>query len=120
MRNERIPEVRMDREMPARAALLQEILDITREMREHALDSAWESVHEKEATRQTLIGRCFPLDQSIVNPNLAADSIKEIIELDRSVMSLAQLAREEMEDSFSRLKLGRQATNAYTTVEVGG
>ena len=110
----------MDRDMPDRAALLQEILDITREMREQALDSAWGSVHEKEATRQTLIGHCFPLDQGIANPNQAAKSIQEIIELDRSVMSLAQLAREEMEDSFSRLKLGRQATNAYTTVEVGG
>ena len=109
----------MDRQMSDRSVLLQEILVITRTMREFALDSDWDSVHEKEAYRQTLIKRCFPLDRSMDNPGQAAESIQEIIELDRSVMSLALLAREEMEDSFGKLKLGRQATDAYTSVEVG-
>ena len=103
-----------------RPALLRKILEITREMREHALDSDWEAVHEKESHRQTLIARCFPWDNPINNPDRVADAIHEIVELDRSVMSLAGLDREELKDNLGRLKLGRKATSAYTSVEVGG
>ena len=105
--------------MSDRSAQLHNILDATREMRKHALNSDWNSVREKEAYRQTLIEGCFPLDRSVANPDQVAESIQEIIELDRSVMSLALLAREELEDSFGKLKLGRQANDVYTSVEVG-
>jgi len=105
--------------MPDSAVLLADILNITRVMRERALDSDWDGVREKEAYRQTLIERCFPLTSAVANPDQVADSIQEIIELDRSVMSLAVLAREEIEESFAKLKLGRQATGSYTSVEIG-
>ncbi|MCP4285678.1 MAG: flagellar protein FliT [Gammaproteobacteria bacterium] len=109
----------MNKHMPDSTTLLQRILDISRKMRECALNSDWESVHEKEESRQALIKRCFPLDGSINNPAQATDSIREIIELDRSVVSLAALAREELESSFGKFKLGRHATHSYTSVEIG-
>ncbi len=105
--------------MPNSRSLLQQILETTRKMRERALDSDWENVHEMEAYRQALIERCFPLDGSVNNPAQAADWIREIIELDRSVMSLAAVAREELGNRFGKLRLGRQATNTYTSVEIG-
>jgi len=109
----------MNKQMPDSTTLLQRILDIARKMRECALNSDWESVHEKEESRQALIERCFPLDAPIENPAQAADSIREIIELDRSVVSLAAVAKEELGNSFDKFKLGRQATNTYTSVEIG-
>lgn len=108
----------MNKSMPDSTTLLETILEITRKMRERALDCDWESVHEKEAYRQTLIAHCFPLDESIADLHQAADSIREILELDRSVKSLALLAREQLADSFGKLKLGRQATNSYASVEL--
>jgi hypothetical protein len=110
--------VSLDKQMSDSTALLLHILDITRTMRERALDSDWESVREREAYRQTLIERCFPLNSAVANPAQVADSIHEIIELDRSVMTLAVLAREQIEESFAKLKLGRQAVGAYTCVEI--
>lgn len=110
----------MNKQPSDSATLLQNILEITRKMRECALDSDWETVQDKEQQRQGLIERCFPLDKSIVNPANASGLIQEIVELDRSVMSLAAFTREEIEVSFGKLKLGRQATHAYTSVEIGG
>lgn len=89
-------------------------------MHGHALESDWESVHEMEARRLPLIRQCFPLDQSIDNHEWTADSIREMMELDKSVLSLAVLARDELEKSFSQFKRGRQASGAYASVESAG
>ena len=105
--------------MPDRSMLLQKILEITTKMRESALDSDWESVSERERYRRTLMERCFPLDGAIVDRAHAADSIQAIIALDKSVMSLAAHARKEVEQRLFELKLGRQASIAYTSVEIG-
>ncbi len=105
--------------MPDSAALLIRILCLSREMRERALSSDWDSVHEKEKSRQKLIDACFPLDGSITNPAQTDASINEIIELDRSVVSLALVAQNEVGENLSGLKLGRQAKNAYNSVETG-
>ena len=110
----------MNEQMPDCTALLQSILDVTRKMRESALESDWESVQQNEKYRQTLIGQCFPLQQPIEDPGQASSSIHEVIEMDRSVMSLLAAAREELAAGLGKLKLGRQAANAYTAVVIGG
>lgn len=109
----------MDRSVPDSASLLTSIVRLTQEMRQCALDSDWESVQDKEQQRQALIERCFPLDDSFANPAYAFETIREIIELDRSVMSMAAFTRETIEAGVSKIKLGRQATQAYTSVEIG-
>ncbi|MCB1849654.1 MAG: flagellar protein FliT [Gammaproteobacteria bacterium] len=103
--------------MPDSTTLLQQILEITREMRTAALESDWELVQQSEAQRSFLIARCFPLQEAPVDPELTAASIDEIIELDRSIQSLALLARDEITHSLGKLKRGRQAINAYVNVK---
>jgi len=101
------------------AALLISILHLTREMRERALGSDWEGVHAMEKSRQVLIDSCFPLDGSITDQTHADAAIDEIVELDRSVVSLARVAQEELGENLGRLKLGHQAKNAYNSVGAG-
>lgn len=101
------------------ATLLKEILDITRGMRRNALDSDWETVREEEQRRQQLIKWCFPFDRSIADPDQAADSITEIIELDRSMMLLLTVAREDLGNNMNKLELSRQVASAYAVVETG-
>lgn len=110
----------MDNPVTNSANLLLSILELSRTMRARALESDWESVHEKEARRLSLIRQCFPLDLSAIDHEQAADFLREIMELDRSVLSLAFLAREELELSFSQFKRGRQASGVYASVESAG
>ena len=105
--------------MPESTTLLQQILEITREMRTAALESDWEFVQQSEVRRRPLIERCFPLQDGEVNSELAAASIREIIELDLSIKSLALFAHDELAQSLGKLKLGRQAVSAYASVKRG-
>ena len=106
--------------MSTDAALLQQILDLSREMRRLALDSEWERVHELETCRVQLIERCFPLDGQVDDTRRAVETLNEIVELDKSVLSLAAAARQDLDEGLGRLKLGRQAKNAYSQIGSDG
>ena len=106
--------------MSVSTTLLPQILELSREMRRLALDSEWERVHELESSRLLLIERCFPLEEPLDAAQQAVDLLNEIVELDRSVMSLAAAARQDLDAGLGRLKLGRQANNAYSQVGSGG
>ena len=46
--------------------------------------------------------------------------LEEIVEMDKSILSLASAARQDIGDHLDKLQLGRQANRAYTTVGSGG
>lgn len=94
--------------------LLDEILELTNSMRFQAVGSDWDAVRESEVQRRGLISACFPLsDPASSEVERAVEQIKQIMELDRSIMAMAAIAREELGSEFGRLKQGRQAARAY-------
>lgn len=93
--------------------LLDEILEVTNQMRFQAAAEEWDLLRQSEQRRQRLIADCFPLDDQISDPARAAEQIQQIIELDRSIMAMAGAARIDLSTTLSKLKQGRQATLAY-------
>jgi hypothetical protein len=99
---------------------LQQILVLSREMRGRALESDWETVRVLERDRLPLIESCFPLDIAAAEAPSAREMLEEIVEMDKSILSLASAAQQEIGDHLGKVKLGRQANNAYATVGSGG
>ena len=93
--------------------ILDEILELTNNMRFQAVGSDWDSVRESEAQRRELIYACFPLSDPDSEAERAVEQIKQIMELDRSIMAMAAAAREELRSEFGKLKQGRQAARIY-------
>jgi len=94
--------------------LLDEILELTNSMRFQAVGSDWDSVRKSEAQRRELLYACFPLSDPVSSEaERAVEQIKQIMELDRSIMAMAAAAREDLGKEFGKLKQGRQATRAY-------
>ena len=94
--------------------LLDEILELTKNMQSRAVAEDWDSVRESEARRRALIHACFPLSDPVSSEaERAIEQIKQILGLNRSIMAMAVAAREELGSEFSRLKQGRQAARAY-------
>ena len=91
--------------------LLDQILELTNSMRFQAVAEEWDAVRESEAKRRRLIRACFPLSDPVSSEaERAIEQIKQIMELDRSIMSMAAAAREELGNEFGKLRQGRQAT----------
>ena len=98
------------------AQLLPEILRLSLCMREQAEASMWDQVRQQEAQRQKLIAACFPLDGSIPDKQAAADQIREIIDLDRQIVSMLEETRQEVGGVLSNLNQGRRAIGQYRAV----
>ncbi|MCP4995413.1 MAG: flagellar protein FliT [Gammaproteobacteria bacterium] len=101
----------------SKSALLSRIVQLTQEMLQQAESSSWEQVGELEQSRQQLIQNCFPLDDSIENPDLAGNQISMIVDLDKKIMRMASKERKSVASILGELGLGRQAVKTYRQVE---
>jgi len=96
--------------------LLPEIVRLSQAMRMEGRRADWEKVRELEHRRRGLIATCFPLPASEHDPQWAGDQIREIIDLSREVIEMAEQERLATSASLGKLNKGRQASQAYHRV----
>jgi len=97
--------------------LLSEILSLTQQLYRHAGDAQWDTLDALELQRRKLLELCFPLDDTIDDPDQAAHVIRLIMELDQQVIALARTAQQEVGEQLGRLRQGREATQTYQSIE---
>ncbi|MCP4994181.1 MAG: flagellar protein FliT [Gammaproteobacteria bacterium] len=97
--------------------LLSSILSLSKAMLAEAEKSEWEQVAEMQLERQQMIESCFPLDDSIKNPEAVKAQIQAIIEQDELLMALAKPQHKEIGSVLSKISQGKQATKSYQQVE---
>jgi hypothetical protein len=92
--------------------LLPEILRLSQAMRTEGSRADWEKVRELEQSRRALIADCFPLPEEYDSPR-AGDQIREIIDLSREVIEMAEQERLATSEAIGNLNKGRHASQAY-------
>ncbi|MCP3666053.1 MAG: flagellar protein FliT [Gammaproteobacteria bacterium] len=99
--------------------LLSRILTLSKAMLAEAEKSEWEHVAEMQLERQQMIESCFPLDDSIKNPEAVKAQIQAITEQDELLMVLARSQHKEIGSALGKISQGKQATKSYQQVEGG-
>lgn len=98
-------------------ALLLEILEHSRAIRDLAMAGDWITAEARENDRQTMIRRCFAPGTRFLDPPTAADALRQILELDRQTLQLASTARPGLHAQAHRLRQGRAALLAYSQTQ---
>ncbi|KRT56512.1 flagellar protein FliT [endosymbiont of Ridgeia piscesae] len=93
--------------------LLEQVLLLTRQMREQAQQAAWEEAEQTEVQRSRLIAECFDGEEAFGDQRLAANKVQEIIRLDAEIMAIGERSRGEIRTQLNRLQQGRQVAKAY-------
>lgn len=99
-----------------RDALLARILDQTRAIQTLALAGDWILAQQQDDTRRRMIQDCFAASNEFANPEQAAITIQEILNLDRHTLELGLTARDGLRAEFGKLRQGRVARTAYGRV----
>jgi len=93
--------------------LLVELVAQSQTIFELATRGEWEEVVKLESERRELIQACFAPNASFDAPQVAAQQIQEIMDIDARVMELGGKARAEAAQALSDIQRGRQAVSAY-------
>jgi thiamine pyrophosphate-dependent acetolactate synthase large subunit-like protein len=96
--------------------LLVELVAQSQNIFELAARGEWEEVVKLESDRRELMQACFAPDASFDDPQVAAQQIQEIMDIDARVMELGGKARTEAAQALSDIQRGRQAVSAYDKV----
>ena len=92
----------------------EQILELSREMRGLADEEEWERLLEKEIERRVAIGEFFAQPVSIEEAPAVAAGIKALMEMDKEMLSLFEVAREEVAQKMGAMKTGRRMEDAYS------
>ena len=96
---------------PSRHQLLNEALDMSRQMADLSEAGDWDAVIALEPERRALLERAFathaPADQ------LVADRVRAILDIDKDLMARSVEARDRVAEELGRSTRGRKAANAY-------
>ncbi len=92
--------------MNGREAQVEDVLALSKEMREQARAGRWDRVQEFQSRRWGLLRGGLPAGLSVAE-------MEEILVLDLEVEQLAQRAKAETADELRHLHQGRQAQRAY-------
>jgi hypothetical protein len=93
---------------------LQQLVELTRTMREKAQASLWDEVIDQEAVRRELISAFFHIP---VQPELAspiAEGIRLILEMDRDIERLGLAEKEEIGQALRQMGQGKKVVRAYS------
>ena len=90
------------------------ILELSREMRVLADGEEWEQLLEKETERRVAIGVFFAQPVSVEQAPGVAAGIKDLMEMDKEMLSLFVVAREHVVGKMGTMKTGRRMDSAYS------
>lgn len=94
-----------------RSELLDQAMALSRQMADQGAEGAWEAVVELERRRSAVLEKAFagstPLDDA------TAQKIRAILEIDKRLMSVGVVARDEAATEIAQLQRGRKGQQAY-------
>lgn len=98
----------------SRHHLLNEALEMSRQMASLGDVGDWDAVIELEPARRSLLEQAFathaPADEVV------ADRVRAILDLDKQLMARSIEARDRIADELSHSNKARKANNAYQSV----
>jgi hypothetical protein len=97
-----------------RHALLEQALELTRQMGAHAQNGAWDAVIELERQRRTALEQAFAVEAPV--DDTTAARIRTILDLDRQLIELGSQARDAVAGELSSAQRGRKVARAYGAV----
>lgn len=89
------------------------VLELSRSMLERAESQQWEAVERLEAQRRPLLLALFHAGTTAAATNVLASYAEVVLEIDRAIQKLAELARENCSQELRRLDDARRACSAY-------
>ncbi len=97
-----------------RSAQLELIQALTHKMLEMAGQQQWENVSKLEVERSHLIYSFFETKPSMEEAEHVANTILEVLAVDKEIMALSSSAQQEILNSSQKINRGKQASQAYT------
>lgn len=96
---------------PSRHQLLDDALDMSRQMASLGDAGDWEAVIALEPQRRTLLEQAFathaPVDEFVT------ERVQAILDLDKRLMAQSVAARDSIAEELGRTSKGRKAASAY-------
>ncbi len=93
------------------------LLQLTQDMHVQARAGAWERVAVLESERSGLAKSYSPSQEDANSLETARGVMREILDLDARIMSLAAAAKQETAKALRNITQGRQALGVYQSVE---
>lgn len=90
-----------------------QILDLTQQMHDLAVEHEWQKVVEMESARGVQLAAFFENKVSVEDTAEIAKGIQQILESDRKLTESSQQAQHEVVGSMSGIASGRKAVAAY-------
>ncbi len=93
--------------------MLEQILELSREMLTLGKQGEWEQVEKLQQSRERLIRESFPLSDEKAADAESARIIEQVLAIDGQIKDAAEGQRHEIRQTLSKLNQGRAATKAY-------
>jgi hypothetical protein len=102
--------------MPVRKRhqLLEQALQLSRQMGEFGAEGQWQQVIELETARSALLEQAFAQRAPADEPT--ARQIHAILEADKQLLSLGVVARDEAATELAHMQRGRKGQQAYRSI----
>ncbi|MCL7419403.1 MAG: flagellar protein FliT [Methylobacter sp.] len=94
---------------------LAEIIDFTDKMLGYANAGDWESVDALQRIRDGVITDLFS-DSVIVEADFLAEQIRHILKVDKEIMALGWLYRNDLQEQLRKIQQGKSAVKAYSAL----
>lgn len=82
-------------------------------MLDKAHESDWEQVASLDAERRILVDDCFSQATAHQDAHLTAAAIREILQINQSILEIGQRAKNELGEQITTHATGKAALNAY-------
>lgn len=91
----------------------QQILQMTQQMQDLAVENEWEQVVEVEASRKCLLEGFFKTPISTNDAEEISRGLKQVIESDRQLTEIGVKTKQDLSAILNTLRSGRKAVDAY-------
>lgn len=94
---------------------LAEIIDLTDKMLGYANDENWDLVDDLQSQRDKEIADLFS-SSVLIDADYLAEQIRYILEVDKEIMALGRLYKDDLQDQLRKIQQGKSAIKAYSSM----
>lgn len=94
---------------------LAEIIDLTDKMLGYANDENWDLVDVLQSQRDKEIADLFS-SSVLIDADYLAEQIRYILEVDKEIMALGRLYKDDLQDQLRKIQQGKSAIKAYSAL----
>jgi len=95
--------------------MLYRIIELAESMLENALMQKWETVIELQEIRDPLIYDFFSAE-CVLDKQLLAENIQSILEIDKQLIEMGQLERNDLNIQLNKMSKGKSVVKAYSNL----